>query len=297
MSLGALLLGPLPDNGGPTPTHLPLRGSPAIDTGDPSAVANVGGVPRIRPARNALLPRLRWRRQWQRRIDKGAVESDAVYFVVNNLLDGITNNVSLREAIALRKRGHRRHADHHLLAGTHRRVAPRRSPSPTANSTSRGPCRSSGPARICSRSMRTVAFAESSTSTTATARLRATCRSAASSSRWFRLNVRRRDLSTESNSRSATARSPATRLAGAAVFTTHPTGDARRLRMHDHRQSCDLAVRRTTSWAGGGLYNWGGVVDDSRQHDQRQRFGHRTAAAIHQRQRRLHVDRRLDHQQ
>jgi hypothetical protein len=30
------LLGPLPDNGGPTVTHMPLPGSPAIDAGDPS---------------------------------------------------------------------------------------------------------------------------------------------------------------------------------------------------------------------------------------------------------------------
>lgn len=29
------LLGPLRDHGGPTLTHLPLRGSPAIDAGDP----------------------------------------------------------------------------------------------------------------------------------------------------------------------------------------------------------------------------------------------------------------------
>ena len=30
------LLGPLQDNGGPTLTHMPMRGSPAIDAGDPS---------------------------------------------------------------------------------------------------------------------------------------------------------------------------------------------------------------------------------------------------------------------
>ena len=30
------LLGPLRDHGGPTLTHMPLRGSPAIDAGDPS---------------------------------------------------------------------------------------------------------------------------------------------------------------------------------------------------------------------------------------------------------------------
>jgi hypothetical protein len=30
------LLGPLRDHGGPTLTHMPMRGSPAIDTGDPN---------------------------------------------------------------------------------------------------------------------------------------------------------------------------------------------------------------------------------------------------------------------
>jgi hypothetical protein len=35
------LLGPLQDNGGPTPTHALLVGSPAIDTGDPAAVGSL----------------------------------------------------------------------------------------------------------------------------------------------------------------------------------------------------------------------------------------------------------------
>jgi hypothetical protein len=39
------LLGPLTDNGGPTMTHELLAGSPAIDAGDPAAVAGVDGVP------------------------------------------------------------------------------------------------------------------------------------------------------------------------------------------------------------------------------------------------------------
>ena len=39
------LLGPLVDNGGPTYTHALLTGSPAIDAGDPTAVAGVGDVP------------------------------------------------------------------------------------------------------------------------------------------------------------------------------------------------------------------------------------------------------------
>ena len=42
---GAQFLGPLVNNGGPTPTHALLPGSPAINAGDPSAVAGEGGVP------------------------------------------------------------------------------------------------------------------------------------------------------------------------------------------------------------------------------------------------------------
>ena len=39
------LLGPLVDNGGSTKTHALLVGSPAIDAGNPAAVAGAGGVP------------------------------------------------------------------------------------------------------------------------------------------------------------------------------------------------------------------------------------------------------------
>ena len=39
------MLGPLADNGGPTPTHLPQAGSAAIDLGDPAATGGAGGVP------------------------------------------------------------------------------------------------------------------------------------------------------------------------------------------------------------------------------------------------------------
>jgi predicted outer membrane repeat protein len=45
------LLGPLQDNGGPTQTHLPLDGSPAIDTGDPAfagpPATDQRGLPRV----------------------------------------------------------------------------------------------------------------------------------------------------------------------------------------------------------------------------------------------------------
>ena len=40
-------LGPLADNGGPTKTHALLADSPAIDTGDPAAVAGAGSVPQF----------------------------------------------------------------------------------------------------------------------------------------------------------------------------------------------------------------------------------------------------------
>ena len=44
------LLGPLVDNGGPTPTHLPLDGSPAVDMGHPSSYPETDqrGFPRPR---------------------------------------------------------------------------------------------------------------------------------------------------------------------------------------------------------------------------------------------------------
>jgi len=39
------LLGPLQNNGGPTPTHALLPGSPAINAGNPAAIAGANGVP------------------------------------------------------------------------------------------------------------------------------------------------------------------------------------------------------------------------------------------------------------
>jgi CSLREA domain-containing protein len=45
VSIDNPLLGPLADNGGPTLTHALLPGSPALDAGDPNAVAGMGGVP------------------------------------------------------------------------------------------------------------------------------------------------------------------------------------------------------------------------------------------------------------
>jgi hypothetical protein len=66
------LLGPLTDNGGPTETHALLAGSPAIDTGDPSAEAGVGEVP-LYDQRGFAFSRV-----VGGRIDMGAIEADAV---------------------------------------------------------------------------------------------------------------------------------------------------------------------------------------------------------------------------
>jgi hypothetical protein len=59
------LLGPLQDNGGPTLTHLPLLGSPAIDAGDPNFMP-----PPFRDQRGPCFHRV-----FGRRIDIGSVET------------------------------------------------------------------------------------------------------------------------------------------------------------------------------------------------------------------------------
>jgi hypothetical protein len=59
------LLGPLQDNGGPTLTHLPMPGSPAIDAGDPSFTR-----PPYHDQRGACFYRV-----FGRRIDVGSVET------------------------------------------------------------------------------------------------------------------------------------------------------------------------------------------------------------------------------
>ncbi len=90
-------LGPLADNGGPTLTHLPLPGSPAIDAGDPAYPltwsTDQRGLPRIGGGR----------------VDMGAVEtaspSDSIHIVdtLRDELDGDygEGDFSLREAIEL----------------------------------------------------------------------------------------------------------------------------------------------------------------------------------------------------
>lgn len=59
--------GPLQDNGGPTPTRLPLEGSPAIDAGDPAL--DLGAAPEF-DQRGDGVPRVR-----NGRVDIGAVET------------------------------------------------------------------------------------------------------------------------------------------------------------------------------------------------------------------------------
>ena len=59
------LLGPLRNHGGPTLTHLPMRGSPAIDAGDPSFTP-----PPDHDQRGAC-----FRRVFGGRIDVGSVET------------------------------------------------------------------------------------------------------------------------------------------------------------------------------------------------------------------------------
>jgi hypothetical protein len=62
-------LGPIVDNGGPTPTNALLPGSPAINAGDPAATAGVGGVPEF-DQRGAPFARVQGGR-----IDIGAFEA------------------------------------------------------------------------------------------------------------------------------------------------------------------------------------------------------------------------------
>ena len=59
------MLGPLADNGGPTKTHAPLPGSPAIDAGDPAAARRCKWCSTVRRSRRTI--RRRVRRRWQRR--------------------------------------------------------------------------------------------------------------------------------------------------------------------------------------------------------------------------------------
>jgi hypothetical protein len=68
------LLGPLANNGGPTRTHAPLAGSPAIDKGRPAADAGSGGVPMFDQRGEPYLRVYNGDGDGGPRIDIGAVE-------------------------------------------------------------------------------------------------------------------------------------------------------------------------------------------------------------------------------
>jgi hypothetical protein len=92
------MLGPLADNGGPTKTHALLPGSPAINAGDPTAVASANGVPEFDQRGEPFT------RVFGGRIDIGAFEAQSL--IVDTLVDEndgdySEGDFSLREAIAL----------------------------------------------------------------------------------------------------------------------------------------------------------------------------------------------------
>jgi hypothetical protein len=77
-------LGPLANNGGPTLSHALLAGSPAINAGDPAAVAGINGVP-VHDQRGAPFTRV-----FGGRIDIGAVETlPSLYLPGDFNADGI----------------------------------------------------------------------------------------------------------------------------------------------------------------------------------------------------------------
>jgi hypothetical protein len=98
------LLGSLADNGGPTKTHALLVGSPAIDAGDPAAVAGVGNVPTF-DERGAPADRVAdGDGDSAARIDIGAFERQPSQLLVDTLADEsdgdfTAGDFSLREAI------------------------------------------------------------------------------------------------------------------------------------------------------------------------------------------------------
>jgi hypothetical protein len=78
-------LGPLVYNGGPMQTQILLPGSPAVNAGDPTAVAGVGGVP-MNDERGTPLGRV-----FGGRIDMGAVESQPNPLPGDYSFDGIVD--------------------------------------------------------------------------------------------------------------------------------------------------------------------------------------------------------------
>jgi hypothetical protein len=97
------LLDPLANNGGPTSTHAILRGSPALDAGDPTAIAGVNNVP-LFDQRGTPLDRVTAGDfASSARIDIGAHEyKNVVVDQLGDVVDGNTGTgeLSLREALA-----------------------------------------------------------------------------------------------------------------------------------------------------------------------------------------------------
>ncbi len=85
IGIGGNYLGPLADNGGPTLTHALLPGSPAINAGDPAAMAGVGGVP-VNDQRGAPFTRV-----YGGRIDIGAFESQPNPLAGDYNFDGVVD--------------------------------------------------------------------------------------------------------------------------------------------------------------------------------------------------------------
>ena len=101
IGVGAEFLGPLADNGGPTKTHALLPGSPAIDTGEPTLVGGVEGVPEFDQRGEPFT------RVFGSAIDIGAFEAQSLVvdtFADENDGDYSAGDFSLREAIELANR-------------------------------------------------------------------------------------------------------------------------------------------------------------------------------------------------
>ena len=103
------LLAPLQNNGGPTMSHLLLVGSPAIEAGDPAAMAGVGTVPLFDQRVHPYVRVADRDGDGTSRIDIGAIERPSLAssnFVVDVLVDEdddnyVAGDLSLREAILL----------------------------------------------------------------------------------------------------------------------------------------------------------------------------------------------------
>ncbi len=101
-------LGPLLVDGSRVQTHVPLPGSPAIDAGDPTALAGVDGVPEFDQRGNPFQRVVDGDGAVGARIDIGAVETQllAVNLIVDTLVDESDDDyspgdLSLREAVEL----------------------------------------------------------------------------------------------------------------------------------------------------------------------------------------------------